>query len=145
MPRESVVDWLERIVYAGVAITAAAQQQATRGRELAFTQWRALNLVGECQDGCRISEVAARVRVTVPATSRLLRRLEKRGLMRLEPDERDGRATRARLTEAGAALRADVLASRREQVALVAETVEDPESAEMVLREVAAEFEARGW
>jgi DNA-binding MarR family transcriptional regulator len=145
MTESNVAQSLERIVYAAVAITAAAQRQATHGRELAFTQWRALNVVGECEDGCRIGEVAARVRVTLPATSRLLRRLEKRGLLSLEPDERDGRATLVRLTTEGAAVRKAVLGYRREQVALVVGAVDVTGPGDQVLADLAAAFAARGW
>ncbi len=145
MVENTVAHSLERIVYAAVAITAAAQRNMTNGRELAFTQWRALNVVGECEDGCRIGEVAARVGVTLPATSRLLRRLEKRGLLSLEADERDARATLVRLTAEGAALRAAVLAYRRDQVGLVVGAVDVTARGDKVLADLASGFAARGW
>jgi len=54
--------------------------------------------------------------VTLPATGRQLRRLEERGLVVLEPDPRDRRVTRARLTDAGAAARASIMADRRARI-----------------------------
>ena len=85
----------------------------TAGRDLTFPQWRALLILGESEDGARIGQVAARVGVTLPATSRLLRRLERRGLVALAVDDSDRRATRARLTVPGRMVRSTILAHRR--------------------------------
>ncbi len=70
-------------------------------------------VLGESEDGARVGEVAGRVGVTLPATSRLLHRLERRGLTVLAVDEQDRRATRARLTDRGRAVREAILAVRR--------------------------------
>lgn len=64
-----------------------------------------------------MSEVARRIGVTLPATSRQLRRLERRGLVSLRPDQRDRRAARVRLTADGLATRAAILAFRRRRIA----------------------------
>ncbi len=104
---------LERIVVGAVGLTTRALAQADTGFELTFPQWRALLVLGQGEDGARIGEVAARVGVTLPATSRLLRRLERRGLTALAPDELDRRATRARLTGRGRGVRAAILDHRR--------------------------------
>jgi DNA-binding MarR family transcriptional regulator len=144
MARDELVDWLAGIVFGGVAITTTALQAAADGQELTFTQWRAIVRVGEQEDGCRVGEVAARLNAALPATSRLLRRLERRGLVTLERDERDRRATRARLTEGGAMLRSSVLAYRKAEIAVILDEVRPSAAADRVLRDVAARFEARG-
>src|SRR5664279_6626766 len=72
---------LERIAVGAVGLTTRALAEADTGFELTFPQWRALLVLGAGDDGARIGEVATRVGVTVPATSRLLRRLERRGLV----------------------------------------------------------------
>ena len=110
---DAIVDDLERIAVGSVGLTTRALAGADAGIELTFPQWRVLLVLGEGEDGARIGEVAARVGVTLPATSRLLRRLERRGLTTLTVDEQDRRATRARLTDHGRAVRAAILDHRR--------------------------------
>lgn len=144
MARDEIVDWLAGIVFGGVAITNSALQAATRGQELTFTQWRAILFVGEHANGCRVGEVAARLQAALPATSRLLRRLERRDLLTLTRDERDRRATRARLTQSGAALRSSVLAYREAEIAAIVEEVQASAAAHRMLRDLAARFNARG-
>jgi DNA-binding MarR family transcriptional regulator len=110
---DALADDLERIAVGAVGLTTRALALADTGFELTFPQWRALLVLGEESDGARIGEVAARVGVTLPATGRLLRRLERRGLTALSVDELDRRATRARLTDRGRTVRATILAHRR--------------------------------
>ena len=112
---------LERIVIGSVGITTQALAQAAPDVELTFSQWRALLILGESPAGHRVGEVAARVGVTLPATSRLLRRLGRRGLVLLAPDEADRRATRATLTANGARVRDAIIAFRRAALRDVAE------------------------
>jgi DNA-binding MarR family transcriptional regulator len=144
LARDEIVDWLAGIVFGGVAITTTALQAAADGQELTFTQWRAILRVGEQQDGCRVGEVATRLNAALPATSRLLRRLERRGLLTLQRDERDRRATRARLTDGGAMLRSSVLAYRKAEIAAIVDEVQPSSAGDRVLRELAARFDARG-
>lgn len=134
---------LERIVVGAVGLTTRALAMADTGFELTFPQWRALLVLGEGDDGARIGEVAARVGVTLPATSRLLRRLERRGLTALAPDERDRRATRARLTIRGRGVRAAILEDRRAALREIAGTVSTSEGLDLAagLRAIANELE----
>lgn len=110
---EELVDALERIVIGSVGLTTRALSEAAPRVELTFPQWRALLILGEDPGGYRVGEVASRVGVTLPATSRLLRRLERRGLVTLSRDELDHRATRARLTTQGVLGREQILEFRR--------------------------------
>lgn len=144
MSSEQMVDWLEGIIFGGVAVTADALEHATDGQGLTFTQWRAILVVGDREDGCRVGEAARFLRTSLPAASRLLRRLERRELLVLERDERDRRATLARLTPAGADLRSSVLAYRRREIAAIVAQVTPPASAGRALRDLAATFDARG-
>lgn len=122
---------LERIAVGSVGLTARALELADTGLELTFPQWRAVLVLGERADGARIGEVAARVGVTLPATSRLLRRLERRGLTTLAADEQDRRATRARLTDRGRGVRAAILAHQRAALREIATTISDPRSLDL--------------
>lgn len=117
---ERLVDGLERILIGGVGLTTLALDRAIDGPDLTFPQWRAILVVGESDDGTTISAVAARVGVTVPATSRQLRRLAERGLVALEANDRDRRSMRVRLTEDGVRVRASILAHRRARLADIA-------------------------
>ena len=122
----SIADDLERIAIGMVGLTTRALAHAESDLELTFPQWRAILVVGADIEGARIGEVAARVGGTLPATSRLLRRLERRGLVTLATDDADRRATRTRLTERGLAIREAILAHRRDDLEAVASRLPDP-------------------
>jgi len=140
---DALADDLERIAVGAVAVTTRALAQADTGFELTFPQWRALLVLGEEEDGARIGEVAARVGGTLPATSRLLRRLERRGLTALSVDELDRRATRARLTDHGRTVREKILAHRRAALRDIAAGLPQVERGRVKsgLRALAAELE----
>jgi len=139
----ALAEHLERIAVGAVGLTTRALAQSDAGFELTFPQWRVLLVLGEDPDGARVGEVAIRVGVTVPATSRLLRRLERRGLTTLSVDERDRRATRARLTDRGRTVRAAILAYRLAALREVASALHDPERLDLPegLGAIAAELE----
>jgi DNA-binding MarR family transcriptional regulator len=112
-----VIDAIERIVVAGVAMTNASIVRSRPNLELTLQQWRVLVVLGEAPDGRSVGEIARQIAVTLPATSRQLRRMEERGLLTLEPDGHDRRVTRARLTEAGISARASIILDRRTSIA----------------------------
>ncbi len=139
--RAAIADDLERIAIGAVGLTTRAL--AETDFELTFPQWRAILIVGNAADGARVGEVAARVGVTLPATSRLLRRLERRGLTTLDQDTDDRRATRVHLTQRGQDIRAAILASRRAVLEEIVGALADPEQLGLAvgLRRIAAELE----
>jgi len=141
---DPMIDALAHIVFGGVALTSAALDHATDGRDLTFTQWWAIVIVGESDDGHRVGAVARRMGASVQATSHLLRRLEGRGFISLTRDERDRRATIAQLTPKGSGLRVAVLAHRRELLAELAQGVDASAPAWQVLQELAGRFGALG-
>lgn len=134
---------LERIAVGAVGLTTRALAEAHSGFDLTFPQWRALLVLGEGEGGARIGEVAARVGVTLPATSRLIRRLERRGLTTLAVDEQDRRATRVRLTDRGREVRTAILAHREAALRDIVSTLADPTRLDLAsgLRMIAAELE----
>jgi DNA-binding MarR family transcriptional regulator len=140
---DTLADDLERIAVGAVGLTTRALSLADTGFELTFPQWRALLVLGEEAEGARIGEVAARVGGTLPATSRLLRRLERRGLTALSVDELDHRATRARLTDHGQTVRETILAHRRGVLREIIEALPQPEQRRLEggLRAIAAGLE----
>lgn len=139
MPEPLLTTVVERIVVAGIAITTRALAVASPAAELTFSQWRVLLILGESVDGATVSEVAARVGVTVPATSRQLRRMARRGLVSIGRDESDHRAARARLTDAGLAMRTAILSYRRRRIS---ETVGTAQLSPATRRELLALAEA---
>jgi DNA-binding MarR family transcriptional regulator len=138
----SLTDLLERLVLAGVAITTRALTEATPDLDLTFPQWRVLLVVGERPEGATVSEVSTRVGVTVPATSRQLRRLARRGLLEIARDERDRRAARARLTERGTTARDAILQYRRERIEEVAKRLPMPRATALDLARIVDAFDA---
>lgn len=110
---QRLADSMEVIVIGSVGLTARALSHASPEAELTFSQWRALLVVGEDDLGTRVGRVAERVGVTGPATSRMLRRLNERGLVTLTIDKDDRRATRARLTPTGRRIRNAIVRYRR--------------------------------
>ncbi len=116
------LDDLERIAFGAVAVTSVALAEVA-GPELTFLAWRALVVLGSADEPLRATELGERLGTSKPSTSKLIRRLERRGLVDLASDPMDGRVVRVGLSEHGADLRAAVVARRR---AILAETVADP-------------------
>lgn len=141
MLKPQFADLLERLFVAGVAITTRALTEATPGLDLTFPQWRVLLILGEDPDGATVSEVAARVGVTVPATSRQLRRLARRGLVAITRDIRDRRAARARLTDQGSAVRDQILRDRHRRIAATATGLRVSRTTLVELQRVADAFD----
>lgn len=142
MQTDELVDALERVAVGAVSLTTRALAQAAPGADLTFPQWRALLVLGEDDAGVRVGAIALRVGTTQPATGRLLRRLERRGLVALAADEADRRATRVRLTPEGHQVRTSILASRRAALLEIAESMDpvDREMCDPLIEALATEF-----
>jgi DNA-binding MarR family transcriptional regulator len=116
MPPRRLVDALEHLAVATVGLTAAALSETPEGRDLTLSQWRALVVLAE-SDGQRVGELADRLGISLPSASRLVRRLERHGLVSAERDEEDRRATLLHLQQPGRAAHRAVTAARRERIA----------------------------
>lgn len=112
---EALVEAIDRLVRAGFAVTTRVLADAP-GTDLTVQQWRVLVLVAE-GDGLRVGEVAARVGVSQPSASRLVRRMEGAGLVRQDPDPADRRASLVRATPHGGRVATAVLRRRRALIA----------------------------
>jgi DNA-binding MarR family transcriptional regulator len=110
-PERTARSGLEAIVFGAVAVTARAL--TATGVELTLPQWRALVIVGRSASGASVSDVAERLGSDLSPTSRLIGRLERRGLVATAKSDRDRRVTRVRLTDEGRALRGQVIERRR--------------------------------
>lgn len=110
MPAE-IIEPLELLVFGAIGMTTIALAGASAG-ELTLSQWRALVIVGRVEH-VRVGELASAVGMSRPSASRLVRRLERRGLVSTERAEDDRRATLVRITPGGRILREEVVARRR--------------------------------
>ena len=119
--KEDLVGVLERLVVGSVAITARAI--AAADAELTFMQWRVLFVVGECEDGQAVGEIATRIGAHASPASRVVSRLKRRGLVSTDKGDLDKRVVCVRLTEAGRDLRARVLDTRGRDLADVLDIV----------------------
>lgn len=138
----AVAESLERIIFAGVALTTVAISNAQPALDVTFPQWRVLVVLGAAPDGVRIGEVARLVGVTLPATSRQLRRLERRGLVAVGRDERDGRAALASLTPDGRAALDAILAYRKARIVEISTPFESNASLRRELDRIAGALAA---
>ncbi len=108
-----LVDALESLAIALVALTSRAIEEVASRGEMTLRQWRVLVVLGDAGDGLRVSQVASRISASGSSTTRLVDRLERRGLVSASVDSSDRRALVLRLTPAGEALRSRVLERRR--------------------------------
>jgi len=111
---QRIINAIERVIVGGVAITARALGDETI--ELTLMQWRVLVVVGEQAQGMHVGVVARRIGASAPSTSRLLRRLERRGLIQLVRDEVDRRYMLVRLTAEGRTLHDEMMKRRRKLI-----------------------------
>jgi DNA-binding MarR family transcriptional regulator len=111
MPGE-IIEALEVLMYEAIGLTAVALATVAAG-ELTLAQWRALVVLGR-RPSVRVGEIAAAIGGSLPSTSRLVQRLERRGLVATARDATDRRATLVSLTTKGQGLREDVITARRQ-------------------------------
>jgi len=110
----ALADAIERLLSAGIGVTATAIDETAEAADLTLAQWRVLVVAGQTQ-GVRIGVLAAALGMSVPSASRLVRRVEARALViaRRAPDDR--RATVVSLTPAGRKF-VDAVVGRRRTV-----------------------------
>ncbi len=107
-----VLEQLEQLAVELVAVTNAAIFDVGAG-DLSLLQWRTLMVLGSSDEPLRVNELADRASASMPSASRLIRRMERRGLVSISRDPSDGRGRRIALTQAGEALRSNVIGRRR--------------------------------
>ncbi len=113
MDDPELLDAIERIIVAGVAMTNSSLSRSRPNLELTLQQWRVMVVLGDTVEGRPVGEISRLISVTRPATGRQLHRMEQRGIVALETDAHDRRVTRVRLTDAGLSARASIMADRR--------------------------------
>jgi DNA-binding MarR family transcriptional regulator len=111
-----ILDQLNWLAAELVSITNAAIASAGEG-DLSFSQWRLLVVLGNETRPMRLTEVAARVSVSMPSASRLVARMERRGLVSSSRDPVDGRGRLVALADDGRSVRDRVIGWRRARLA----------------------------
>ncbi|HET7475134.1 MAG TPA: MarR family transcriptional regulator [Dermatophilaceae bacterium] len=111
-----MTDWLDedqiaawvRFIAVVELLPGALDSQLRRDAELTHFEYFVLAMLSEAPDRTlRMTGLAARTNATLPRLSHVVGRLERRGLVQRTPCPADGRATDARLTQAGWAKVAD--------------------------------------
>jgi DNA-binding MarR family transcriptional regulator len=119
----AVVESLEELAVATVAMTALALNSVGQEKDLTLAQWRVLVILG--RGPMRVGSIAERVGASLPSASRLVARMETRGLVVTSRDETDHRATLVSLAPLGWSTRDGVIRRRRR---LIDELVGDESS-----------------
>lgn len=118
MDDNRLLDLVDRLARAGVGITTRAIAEGGAMADLTLPQWRALVVVAEAgMPGIRVGDLGRRLQLAAPGASRLVRRLEVRGLVVVARDAPDRRAAIVRATDGGRALWTAVILRRRELIA----------------------------
>jgi DNA-binding MarR family transcriptional regulator len=120
--RGVALDTLDRAAYAVVAVTGNALADVV-GTELTLLGWRTLVVLADSTGPMRLTDLAARLRVSTPSASKLVRRLERRGLVTLGSNPEDRRGLLIGLAPEGARIRIAVTQRRRE---ILARALADP-------------------
>ncbi len=115
MARERTIAALERLVIHGGSMTSRALRTHPETSGLSVVQYRLFVLV-VTHDGVRVGELARLLGEGPQQTSRLVRRLEARGLVGTARGDADRRQVIVRATAAGAGLWADIGTWRRRQI-----------------------------
>jgi DNA-binding MarR family transcriptional regulator len=103
LSEEERAAWLS-ILRVMAKLPSALDAQLERDAGLNYFEYIVLAMLSEQPDRIlQMSELAAVTNASLSRLSHVAKRLETRGLMRREPDSRDGRRTNAVLTEAGLA------------------------------------------
>ena len=134
--------WL-RLVAVVELLPGALEAQLRAESGLTHFEYFVLAMLSEAPERTlRMTSLALRTNATLPRLSHVVRRLEERGLVERFPCPEDGRATNARLTDAGWDV---VVAAAPGHVATVRRNVLDPLTREQVsqLRDIADALLAR--
>jgi DNA-binding MarR family transcriptional regulator len=116
----AAVDGWESLFRAQVAVLRRLREQF-RGAEVSFGEYDVLyNLSRFPGKRLRLRELNQHILLSQPSLSRLVERMEQRGLVRREPDADDGRGTIVAMTEQGATVQRRV---GREHAAAIAHYV----------------------
>jgi DNA-binding MarR family transcriptional regulator len=144
MAHEELLHALERVVVRSGTITSRAFADVHPDlRTLTVHQYRVFALVASAPDGVRVGELARRSNSRPQATTRIVQRLEAKGLVGYERGAlaEDRRAVVVRLTDLGTRTWSEISDRRRELLEAALEGVTLPPETSAVLDAIADAFE----
>ena len=100
--------------------------------DLTLTQMKALGLLDECPRAISVKDLSERLVLSLPATSRTVDSLLRRGLLSREEDPDDRRIKRVRLTSEGHDVVARLNAARLEGLEAFAASLSDDQRAALM-------------
>ena len=120
MTPPSRIQWLSDLIRLEIALWDRIDTQLRQEHDLSVAFFEALFFIGQSRHGSlRVGDLARALRITVGATSKLVDRIERAGLIRRELDADDRRASRVVLTDAGKRTLADASATYEAEMATV--------------------------
>lgn len=106
--REANEAWEAVMTAHSVIMRRFAEEPVWRENGLSMREYDVLYTLARCEAPARLGELQQGVLLSQPALSRLVDRLEARGLVARSSDQTDGRAVRVTLTPAGRELQQTV-------------------------------------
>lgn len=106
--RDSNQAWESLMTAHSVLMRRFADEPVWRENQLSMREYDVLYTLSKCDEPARMGELQQGVLLSQPALSRLVDRLETRGLVRRVHDQADGRAVLVELTDTGTELQRKV-------------------------------------
>jgi DNA-binding MarR family transcriptional regulator len=116
----SRIQWLSDLIRLEIALWDRIDTRLRQAHDLSLAFFESLYFIGHSRHGSlRVGDLARALRITVGATSKLVDRIERAGLIRRELDADDRRASRVALTDAGKRTLADARTTYEAEMATV--------------------------
>jgi DNA-binding MarR family transcriptional regulator len=100
--------------------------------ELSMTQMKTLSMLDDCLDEVSVKELSERLALSLPATSRTVDGLLRRGLLSRHEDSEDRRIKRVRLTDDGRSVVQRIVTARLQGLEFYASTLSDDQRAQLM-------------
>jgi DNA-binding MarR family transcriptional regulator len=100
--------------------------------ELSMTQMKTLSMLDDCLEEVSVKELSERLALSLPATSRTVDGLLRRGLLSRHEDAEDRRVKRVRLTDEGRSVVQRIVTARLQGLESYASTLSDDQRAQLM-------------
>jgi DNA-binding MarR family transcriptional regulator len=100
--------------------------------ELSMTQMKTLSMLDDCLEEVSVKELSERLALSLPATSRTVDGLLRRGLLSRHEDAEDRRVKRVRLTDDGRSVVQRIVTARLQGLESYASTLSEDQRAQLM-------------
>ena len=100
--------------------------------DLTMTQMKTLGMLDDCVEEVSVKELSERLALSLPATSRTVDGLLRRGLLSRHEDAEDRRIKRVRITDDGRAMVQRIVTARLQGLEAYAATLSDDQRAQLM-------------